>query len=146
LWELLTRLQPYGGMSPAAIAVSVIRDNLRPPLPEEGEKEADGASHEYRELLTNCWHQDPTVRPTFLVPHPTFFSFHLFIFLSFYLFIWSVNNIYLFIIVARGQEVMTRLSTMSGESAFTSKSSSSSTLCDSVIAIYFFIYIFIFTC
>jgi hypothetical protein len=79
LWELLTRLQPYGGMSPAAIAVSVIRDNLRPPLPEEGEKEADGPSREYRELLTNCWHQDPTVRPTFLVLPPQPFSISYFL-------------------------------------------------------------------
>jgi hypothetical protein len=65
MWELVTRQQPYNGMSPAAIAVSVIRDDLRPTLPEEIGK--DEGAFEYRELLTSCWHRDPTIRPTFLV-------------------------------------------------------------------------------
>ena len=93
LWELLTREQPYFGMSPAAVAVAVIRDGIRPTIPE-----SDGSSPvEYEELLTSCWHQDPTIRPTFL-------------------------------------EIMTRLSSMHGDSSsalggatsFTSKTSSHS--------------------
>jgi hypothetical protein len=93
LWELLTREQPYFGMSPAAVAVAVIRDGIRPTIPE-----SDGTSPvEYEELLTSCWHQDPTIRPTFL-------------------------------------EIMTRLSSMHGDSSsalggatsFTSKTSSHS--------------------
>jgi serine/threonine protein kinase len=89
LWELLTREQPYLGLSPAAVAVSVIRDNLRPAIPENT---ASLWPIEYEELITSCWHQDPTIRPTFL-------------------------------------EVMTRLSSMHGDSTSlgaTSKTSSSS--------------------
>jgi hypothetical protein len=62
LWELLTREQPYMGLSPSAVAVSVIRDNLRPAMPDN----AVGAwPVEFEELIT-CWHRDPTIRPTFL--------------------------------------------------------------------------------
>jgi serine/threonine protein kinase len=63
LWELLTREQPFAGMSPAAVAVAVIRDNLRPMLPETDVIET---APEYVDLLTSCWHADPTIRPTFL--------------------------------------------------------------------------------
>jgi class 3 adenylate cyclase len=42
--------------------VSVLRDGLRPTLPE-----GDAAGPpEYVELMTNCWNTDPTVRPSFL--------------------------------------------------------------------------------
>jgi class 3 adenylate cyclase len=62
LWELLTREQPYFGLSPAAVAVAVIRDGIRPVMPE-----SDGTQPpEFEELVTSCWHQDPTIRPTFL--------------------------------------------------------------------------------
>lgn len=48
--------------SPAAVAVAVIRDNIRPKMPDiEGQ-----CPIEYEELITSCWHQDPTIRPTFL--------------------------------------------------------------------------------
>ncbi|ALR84495.1 putative serine/threonine-protein kinase receptor [Niemeyer virus] len=63
MWELITRDQPYFGMSPAAIAVSVIRDNFRPLISDQLRSEV---APEYIELLTNCWHFDPTIRPTFL--------------------------------------------------------------------------------
>jgi class 3 adenylate cyclase len=72
------------------VAVAVIRDNLRPRMPDN----IDGSlcPSEYEELVTNCWHQDPTIRPTFL-------------------------------------EIMTRLSTLIGDSSMStgySRSSSSS--------------------
>jgi class 3 adenylate cyclase len=42
--------------------VSVLRDGLRPTLPE-----GDAAGPpEYVELMTNCWNADPTIRPSFL--------------------------------------------------------------------------------
>jgi hypothetical protein len=44
------------------VAVAVIRDGLRPPLPETH----DQCPAEFEELITSCWHLDPTVRPTFL--------------------------------------------------------------------------------
>ncbi len=44
------------------MAVSVLRDGLRPTLPE-----GDAAGPpEYVELMTNCWNADPTIRPSFL--------------------------------------------------------------------------------
>jgi hypothetical protein len=71
------------------VAVAVIRDGIRPP-------ETPGSCpQEYEELISSCWHQDSTIRPTFL-------------------------------------EIMTRLSSMHGDStsagatSFTSKTSSSS--------------------
>jgi hypothetical protein len=72
------------------VAVAVIRDNLRPRMPEDAH---NSCPSEFEELITSCWHHDPTIRPTFL-------------------------------------EIMTRLSSMHGDSAsgsaFTSKTSSSS--------------------
>lgn len=74
------------------MAVAVIRDGLRPMLPEEDDDNYDSSYPlEYRELMTTCWHPDPTIRPTFL-------------------------------------EIMTRLSSMSGECTGGSYSSSSSSI------------------
>jgi hypothetical protein len=89
LWELITRQQPYMGLrcatsactrttnierdthalfpmvcrSPAAVAVAVIRDNARPALPD-GDEAACPA--EFIDLISTCWHHDPTIRPSFL--------------------------------------------------------------------------------
>jgi serine/threonine protein kinase len=63
LWELLTREQPYFGLSPAAVAVAVIRDGIRPTMPTDPTLMHPA---EFEELITSCWHTDPTIRPTFL--------------------------------------------------------------------------------
>jgi serine/threonine protein kinase len=63
LWELLTRETPYGEMSLAAIAVGVLRDDLRP-APLDGIPTA----HRFEPLealMVECWHQDPAMRPSF---------------------------------------------------------------------------------
>ena len=62
LWELLTREQPHPGMSPAAVAVAVIRNGLRPAIPQDVSEEAS----EFVELMKTCWHEAPPIRPTFL--------------------------------------------------------------------------------
>ncbi|AVK76566.1 serine-threonine kinase [Pandoravirus neocaledonia] len=59
LWEMATRSEPYAGMSPASIAVSVIRDDVRPPLPTL-------APADYVALVQECWHRDPVMRPAFV--------------------------------------------------------------------------------
>nr|UMO80404.1 Serine/threonine protein kinase [Pandoravirus aubagnensis] len=59
LWEMTTRCEPYAGMSPASIAVSVIRDDARPPLPKL-------APADYVALVQECWHRDPVMRPAFV--------------------------------------------------------------------------------
>ena len=49
--------------SPAAVAVAVIRDNVRPPLPDDDPT----IPPEFVDLVQSCWHHDPTIRPSFLV-------------------------------------------------------------------------------
>lgn len=49
--------------SPAAVAVSVIRDDARPQIPEDGLLRC---TPDFDELMRNCWHKDPSIRPTFL--------------------------------------------------------------------------------
>jgi hypothetical protein len=49
--------------SAAAVAVAVIRDNLRPNVTDEIKL---GTIQDYLDLMTNSWHADPTIRPTFL--------------------------------------------------------------------------------
>ncbi|ELR13222.1 serine/threonine kinase [Acanthamoeba castellanii str. Neff] len=61
MWEVLTRSQPYAGLAPAAIAVGVIRSDLRPKLPHDLVETEAG----YVELMQACWSRDPTMRPSF---------------------------------------------------------------------------------
>ncbi len=88
MWELLTRQVPYDGMTPAAIAVAVIRDERRPGIPaslggDHGARDGHGqkgkernsctlfqeqeafATDRYIKLMKLCWATDPSVRPTF---------------------------------------------------------------------------------
>jgi class 3 adenylate cyclase len=70
LWELLTRDMPYYGLSPAAVAVAVLRDDLRPTVPADTSvalnSSAMTGATDYIDLMRNCWHRDPIIRPTFL--------------------------------------------------------------------------------
>ncbi|BBI30403.1 Ser/Thr protein kinase [Acanthamoeba castellanii medusavirus] len=77
LWEILTREKPYAHLgescTQAAIAVSVLRDGARPYLSDEVpcpyldaiDAQLDDVHAEMRKIVTQCWDQDPTVRPTF---------------------------------------------------------------------------------
>jgi hypothetical protein len=60
---LLIILYYFYARSPAAVAVAVIRDGIRPPLPDEDENTCPA---DYQMLITSCWHSDPVIRPTFL--------------------------------------------------------------------------------
>jgi serine/threonine protein kinase len=65
IWEVITRCQPYHGLSPAAVAVAVIREASRPPRFHAG----GGISEKEKELeriSIACWSQDPVGRPDFL--------------------------------------------------------------------------------
>jgi len=42
------------------VAVTVVRDKARPPVPEDSDM-----PEEYPELMTNCWEQEPADRPDF---------------------------------------------------------------------------------
>jgi len=83
LWEVVTREEPYPGrrfssflsllssthtdhslvffevFSSAAIAVAVLRDDLRPTIPTN-------APQDFIALISEAWHIDPSMRPTFL--------------------------------------------------------------------------------
>ena len=48
--------------SPAAVAVAVIRNNTRPTLPSL----IEDTDRDFADLMQACWHEDPTIRPTFL--------------------------------------------------------------------------------
>jgi serine/threonine protein kinase len=63
LWELLTRETPYGGLSLAAIAVGVLRDDLRPaPLDEIPTAQR---FEPLEAIMVECWDRDPAMRPSF---------------------------------------------------------------------------------
>jgi serine/threonine protein kinase/ABC-type phosphate transport system substrate-binding protein len=65
LWELLTREQPYEGLSQPAVAVAVLRDGARPAMPEPGTVMPE-AFADFERLVVDCWNVDPVMRPTFL--------------------------------------------------------------------------------
>jgi serine/threonine protein kinase len=58
LWELLSRQQPYAGMTPVQAAFAVARQNMRPRLPSYVPKSVAA-------LIKACWNQNPRARPTF---------------------------------------------------------------------------------
>jgi serine/threonine protein kinase len=58
LWELLSRQQPYAGMTPVQAAFAVARQNMRPRLPSYVPKSVTV-------LIKQCWNHNPRVRPSF---------------------------------------------------------------------------------
>lgn len=58
LWELLTRDQPFRGMTPIQAAFAVARQGRRPIIPPQ-------VPPQLVALIKQCWHEDPAVRPTF---------------------------------------------------------------------------------
>ncbi|KAH0788075.1 TKL family protein kinase [Histomonas meleagridis] len=58
LWEMLTEETPFEGLTLFQIMLGVTQNNQRPPLPDDV---PDGL----RQLIENCWENDPKDRPTF---------------------------------------------------------------------------------
>ena len=58
LWQVLTRRQPFEGLTPIQAAFSVARQGLRPPLPQS-------APSALSSLIGRCWHRSPNARPSF---------------------------------------------------------------------------------
>ena len=56
LWELLTGDIPYRDMPTAKVAILVIEQDMRPPLPQ------NGPTH-LMSLIQSCWEKDPSKRP-----------------------------------------------------------------------------------
>ena len=60
LWEIYTRNIPYHNMVPIQAAVAVMNQGLRPVLPKT-------TPIEYSSLVSECWDQNPNLRPSFEV-------------------------------------------------------------------------------
>ncbi|KAK7395349.1 hypothetical protein VNO78_15901 [Psophocarpus tetragonolobus] len=58
MWELLTGEEPYADMHCGAIIGGIVKNTLRPPVPER-------CDSEWRQLMEECWSPDPESRPSF---------------------------------------------------------------------------------
>ncbi|KNC54024.1 TKL protein kinase, partial [Thecamonas trahens ATCC 50062] len=58
LWEILTRRQPYKGMSPMVVARKVVQEGLRPEVPAK-------TPQAWHALMEACWAEEPDNRPDF---------------------------------------------------------------------------------
>ncbi|XP_076930960.1 RAF-like serine/threonine-protein kinase 20 [Bidens hawaiensis] len=58
MWEILTGDEPYANMHCGAIIGGIVKDTLRPAIPEK-------CDPEWRKLMEQCWSGDPTARPSF---------------------------------------------------------------------------------
>lgn len=58
MWELLTGEEPYADMHCGAIIGGIVKNTLRPPIPER-------CDPEWRKLMEECWSREPECRPSF---------------------------------------------------------------------------------
>ncbi|GAB4830190.1 hypothetical protein Ancab_019832 [Ancistrocladus abbreviatus] len=58
MWEMLTGDEPYANMHCGAIIGGILKDTLRPSIP-------DNCDSEWRKLMEQCWSSDPDGRPSF---------------------------------------------------------------------------------
>ena len=58
LWEMLTGITPFNGMTPFQIMNAVCQNAQRPPIPED-------TPEELTSLIEACWAQEPKDRPSF---------------------------------------------------------------------------------
>ncbi|CAN4093644.1 unnamed protein product [Withania somnifera] len=58
MWEILTGEEPYANMHCGAIIGGILKNTLRPPIPER-------CYPEWKKLMEQCWSADPEARPSF---------------------------------------------------------------------------------
>jgi len=59
LWEMMTAEEPYQDMPLMQVVVNVVRDGMRPPIPDSH------AASPYAALMRDCWSEEPSSRPSF---------------------------------------------------------------------------------
>jgi len=60
LWECITGKVPYDGIPPMNAGIMVAAHQLRPEIPAD-------CDADWKHLMTWCWQEDPSKRPTFEV-------------------------------------------------------------------------------
>jgi hypothetical protein len=63
LWEIATRRRPWKDTKRSEI-IERVKKGERPPI-----LDSDKWSKAFRELVEDCWHQDPKKRPSFRAIH-----------------------------------------------------------------------------
>lgn len=58
MWEIITGEEPYANMHCGAIIGGILKDTLRPPIPEK-------CGPEWKKLIEDCWSTEPNARPSF---------------------------------------------------------------------------------
>eukprot|EP00177_Eucheuma_denticulatum_P003292 GFKZ01005946.1.p1 GENE.GFKZ01005946.1~~GFKZ01005946.1.p1 ORF type:complete len:1197 (+),score=199.39 GFKZ01005946.1:23-3592(+) len=58
LWEMVARKLPYFGMQPMQVAIAVLQQGMRPPMPAK-------CPVPLAKLMRACWDSDPNRRPSF---------------------------------------------------------------------------------
>jgi hypothetical protein len=58
LWQIFTRKEPFYGLPLYEMMNKIIHENFRPPIDEI-------PGNDLRELICQCWHPDPDIRPEF---------------------------------------------------------------------------------
>lgn len=58
MWEILTGEEPYANMHCGAIIGGIVKNSLRPPIPER-------CDPDWRKLMEECWSPEPESRPSF---------------------------------------------------------------------------------
>ncbi|KAL5862178.1 hypothetical protein ACOSQ3_003462 [Xanthoceras sorbifolium] len=58
MWEILTGKEPYADMHCGAIIGGIVKNTLRPPIPER-------CDPDWRKLMEQCWSPEPEGRPSF---------------------------------------------------------------------------------